>query len=224
LAWPDRESCQDAAGKITAMTSTDIELAAPAPLRDSAVDAAMSMLGAVERLNGELIEEGNPPIAVGIGVHTGRLMLGTIGGRQRLDCTVIGDPANLASRIEGMTKVYGARLLISEATLAGILDAERYLLREVDRVRAKGKREPITVYEVLDAQLDGAKVRTKAAFERGLQAYREADFETALNLFGACVQQAPDDVAATLYIRRSEHYVASGVPASWSGITDMTTK
>lgn len=175
-----------------------------------AVDAAMGMLRAVERFNGELIQENASPIQVGIGVHTGRLMLGTIGGEQRLDCTVIGDAANLAYSVEGMTKVYGARLLITEDTLRRIADHERYVLRELDRVRPGGKHEPITVFEILDPDLDADKLRTRAAFERAIQAYREADFETATNLFGACIRQAPDDIAAALYAERCERHAPNG--------------
>lgn len=189
-----------------------------------AIDAGMSMLRAVDRLNGELEAEGASPIRVGIGIHTGPLMLGTIGGRDRLDCTVVGDPANLASRVEGMTKMYGASLLVTEAVLSKQVDRERFVVREVDRVRAKGKREPITVFEVLDEERDRDKIGSLDAFRQGLQAYREGRFDEASDSFDACVKRAPGDRTAALYVERCEGLRSAGISEGWDGVTDLTTK
>jgi class 3 adenylate cyclase len=189
-----------------------------------AVDAGVSMLRAVERLNTELGSEGADPIRVGIGLHTGRLMLGTIGGQQRLDCTVIGDPANLASRVEGMTKLYGARMLVTEDTIRALVDPERFPHRELDRVRAKGKTEAVTVYEVLDGPMDEAKVETRRIFSQGLEAYRGGRFEEARLRFLDCLRDAPQDVAAGLYVERCEARSKSDVPEGWCGITELTQK
>lgn len=189
-----------------------------------AVDAGVSMLRAVERLNTELRSEGADPIRVGIGIHTGRLMLGTLGGQQRLDCPVIGDPANLASRVEGMTKLYGARMLVTEETMRALVDPDRFDHRELDRVRAKGKTEPVTVYEVLDGPVDEAKVETRRGFALGLEAFRAGRFEDARVRFLECLRDAPEDAVAALYVERCETWSKSGVPEGWCGVTDLTQK
>ncbi len=116
---------------------------------DAAVAAAIGMLRATDEFDSSL--------RMGVGIHTGELMLGTIGGSERLDCTVVGDPANTASRIEGMTKMYGAALLISEATYQALEDPDAYDIRPLDRVIAKGKDEPSTIYEVLDGERDARR-------------------------------------------------------------------
>ena len=191
---------------------------------DGAVAAAVGMLRALEGFNTALREEGAEPIRIGIGLHTGTLMLGTIGGRDRLDCTVIGDPANLASRVEGMTKVYGACVLVTESTVAALRRPEAVEVREIDRVRAKGKKEAITILEVLgiEAAAD-EKRRTRRTFSQALVAYRGGDFGTASALFERCCRDAPNDHASTLYVERCTQLLR-GAPPDWDGITSLANK
>lgn len=193
---------------------------------DGAVAAAIGMQRALRGFNEELVAEGGEPIRVGIGLHTGTLMLGTIGGRDRLDCTVVGDPANLASRVEGMTKVYGARLLVTEATVGALRRPDHVQLREIDRVRAKGKRAPITVFEVLDAESDEAARQTLEAsecFADALEAYRSGRFREARERFETCLQNVPHDGAAALYVERCRELETGGV-TEWDGVTALTQK
>ena len=194
---------------------------------DAAVQSAIGMSKALAAFNRELAEENAPPIRIGMGLHTGRLMLGTIGGRDRLDCTVIGDPANLASRVEGMTKLYGATLLVTESTVSRLRDQGAYRLREVDRVRVKGKKEPVTVYEVLDAEsveVAASKDATMNAFQTALRAYRSSSFEEARSGFETCLASAPDDGASKLYVDRCTSMIERGAPDSWAGVTDLLSK
>jgi adenylate cyclase len=193
---------------------------------DTAIRAGLGMLDALDGLNAELAKEGAEPISIGIGINTGPLMLGTIGGLDRLSCTVIGDPANLASRVEGMTRLYGSNLLISEGTFRGLTAPEDFAIREVDRVRAKGKREPITIFEVLDGETSSVRKQKEAtgdAFSAALVAYREADFEQAKREFLACLVRAPDDGALPVYLQRCDTMICS-VPEDWEGVTDLSIK
>lgn len=190
---------------------------------DSALRAALGMLDALERFNATLHDEGTEPIRIGIGLNSGTLMLGTIGGRDRLSCTVIGDPANMAARVEGMTKLYRASLLISEGTYRRLEDVSRYLIREVDRVQAQGKTEPAVIYEVLTAA-HADKLVGREPFASGLLAYRRGDFEGALELFERCLAETPDDGSAALYVERCEHMIKRGPPTDWDGVTRLTSK
>jgi class 3 adenylate cyclase len=155
---------------------------------DSAVRASLGMLAAVQRLDRELEAEGRNPIRIGIGINSGRLMLGTIGGADRLSCTVVGDPVNLASRVESMTKLYGVRLLVTEHTRARLAEPASLAMREIDRVQAKGKREPVVLFEVLDgcpfAERE-TKLASREAFAAALEAYRAGRIDEARRNFEA---------------------------------------
>jgi class 3 adenylate cyclase/HAMP domain-containing protein len=194
---------------------------------DAALRAALGMLEAVELFNQTLLAEGKAPIRVGIGMHSGTLMLGTIGGKDRLSCTVIGDPANTAARVEGMTKLYGARLLVSDGIERRLDDASRYRLRELDRVQAKGKREPLVLYEALDGEpgeLGAAKWRSRERFAEGLRLFRQAAFAKAQPHFEACLAAAPADEPARLYVERCRRHLEHPPGPSWDGITRLDSK
>lgn len=187
---------------------------------DDAVRAAVAMQRALAGLNQQLAGEGQEPIRVGIGIHQGMLMLGTIGGERRLSCTVVGDPANTAARLEGMTKLYRARVLVSEA-VAEDLQGD-FTLREVDRVVAKGKTAPLVIHEVLDADEDGVRAHKQARaddFSAGLLAYREGRFGIAERAFDGL----GDDGVATVYAERCRSLLAAP-PRSWDGITRLDVK
>lgn len=191
------------------------------------VQSAIALLSALDTFNEEIEADGLEPIDIGIGVNTGALMLGTIGGKDRLACTVIGDSVNLASRVEGMTKLYGSRLLITEGTYRRLRDPSTYAIREVDRVRAKGKREPVTIYEVLDGEPRALREQKEASlvrFHGALALYREADFKKADAEFRAIAKDAPDDGAVKAYLARCESFQRSGPPHDWTGVTELRIK
>jgi class 3 adenylate cyclase/CheY-like chemotaxis protein len=120
---------------------------------DDAVRSAITMLHKLAEYNRNRHKAGYQSIQIGIGLHIGDLILGTIGGENRMDGTVISDAVNLAARIEGMTKMYGASLLISEQTYSRLQDASQYAIRVVDCVKAKGKSEAVTVYDLVFARI-----------------------------------------------------------------------
>ncbi|EDN72215.1 adenylate/guanylate cyclase [Beggiatoa sp. SS] len=196
-------------------------------IMDEAVSASCAMLKKLATYNQERQESSLEPIAIGIGLNTGLLMLGTVGGENRMDGTVISDAVNLASRIEGMTKMYGAALLISEETYAHLNDPSQYGIRTIDRVKVKGKSEPVTVYEVFDGDaphLAELKMKTRDDFEKGLAHYRQKAFTEATRCFEQVLRTHPDDKAAQIYLGRCQHWQKVGVPDDWEGVEALDSK
>ncbi|MBF0239715.1 MAG: response regulator [SAR324 cluster bacterium] len=194
---------------------------------DNAVDAAVSMLKELELYNKHRHRSGYIPIKIGLGINTGRLMLGTIGGRNRMEGTVISDTVNLASRIEGLTKMYGASILIAEETFMHLTHPSWHFIRLVDRVRVKGKTESVAIYEIFDADTSerrDRKLRNKNKFEEALCYYRLGEFKESLQLFQECLFVDTEDSASKIYIERCQHYMNQGIDESWDGITKMTSK
>jgi two-component system, sensor histidine kinase ChiS len=194
---------------------------------DDAVNAGIGMHRRLPAFNEDRRRRGEAPLKIGVGVNTGRLMLGTIGGSSHIKCGVIGDSVNLASRIEGMTKMYGASFLVSDDTRTRLEDPRRYTFREVDRVQAKGKNRPVTIYEVLDADEEPVrerKRRTLGRFEEGLALYRERRFADAEALFQELHAGALDDVIFALYAERAASFRAAPPPADWSAVEKLDSK
>jgi adenylate cyclase len=194
---------------------------------DQAVQAAVESLQALARLNEARAARGARALRIGIGVDTGPLMLGTIGGEARLSAGVIGDSVNTACRIESLTKLYGASVLVTDRTRAGCAGVDGFRMRAVDRIRPKGKANPIALYEVLDGlpagELD-AKLASLAEFERGLELYQAGEPGAGLVHFAAALKICPGDRAAQLYIGRCWQHIENGVPDGWDGVMTMTAK
>jgi class 3 adenylate cyclase len=194
---------------------------------DNVVAAAVGMIRALEVLNAERGERGEPPLRVGNGINTGPLMLGTIGGREQLDSGVVGDAANLAARVEGMTKIFGATVLLTENTVRALSADAPFSLRELDTVVAQGKRRPVTIYEVIDAEPDAAlraaKMATRSAYARALRAYRYGDFEAAASTLAPLTAAIPTDAPANRLHALAVSRAASRPPA-WDGVTVLLGK
>jgi predicted ATPase/class 3 adenylate cyclase len=193
---------------------------------DNALYAAIAMSRELGRFNEGRGREGKEPIEMGVGVSTGSLTLGTIGGPSRIKCGVVGDPVNLAARIESLTRRFGSFLLISHETRDRLKNPEAFELRRIDRVRVKGKRNPIDLYEVLDAEpalRRDAKRQTRARFDEALSAYIDGRFDEAERLFRACVVSAPEDGAAEQLAVRSREYRLKP-PVGWDGVDGFTEK
>ena len=172
---------------------------------EDALQAALDIQTAINDFNKEQSQWGRPPIRVGAGIHTGRLMLGTVGEQERMDGTVISDAVNLASRIEGLTRNYGSSIVISEESLFRLDDPNRYCYRFLGKVQVKGKTEPVSVFEVFD--LDPNEMRiikqaTRTEFEKGILAMHEGNFELARTLFEGIIRANPNDQASLLYIHQ----------------------
>ncbi|MBL0387799.1 AAA family ATPase [Tumebacillus sp. ITR2] len=174
---------------------------------DDAVRAGVEMLHQLQAYNLDRGKKGLAPIEIGIGLNSGRMMLGTLGGNHRMDSTVISDAVNLASRMEDLTKVYGVPLLISEHTYVRLVDPNRYCIRILDRVKVKGKTEPVSVYEVFDAdppEIRAGKVATKVLFDNAYEKFQREEYEAAQTLFAKCLSQNLYDKTAAAYIQRCE--------------------
>ena len=172
---------------------------------DDALKGSITMLRKLEQHNEVLVTVGFEPIQIGIGLNTGPLMLGTVGGKNRMDGTVISDAVNLAARVEGLTKVYGTALLITEQTYDKLNDPEKYKIRVIDSVRVKGKTEAVTVYEVFDADppdMVALKSRTRQNFEYGFAYYHHDHFQTAKKLFEKVLAVNEHDEVARIYLKR----------------------
>ncbi|HOV86746.1 MAG TPA: response regulator [Syntrophobacteraceae bacterium] len=194
---------------------------------DDAVRAAVSMQTAVFEYNRAREQDGLEPIQVGIGLHFADLMLGIIGNRDRMQGAVVGDDVNLASRIEGMTRMHGARIALSEQTLLQIQDPTRFKHRWIDKVRVKGRREPVTVYEVFEGDPPPEarlKESTRTQFEAGLRLYYGRKFSPASVQFNGVLEKNPEDLASRIYLERCARYMVNAPPDDWTGVESLEEK
>lgn len=169
---------------------------------DNAVKAGISMLKRLTEYNQHRAESDYDLLKIGIGINTGSLMLGTVGGTSRMDSTVISDSVNLASRIEKLTRHYGTSLLISHHTFFELEDTSLYAFRIIDRLKVKGKLETVSIYEVFDAEdpeIYQGKLATKQEFEQALLLYHLGAYKDAAQLFGHCLFLNPNDTVAQIY-------------------------
>ena len=192
---------------------------------DRAVLSAQGMLIELEKLNARRAQEGLMAIHIGVGIAMGQVIVGNIGSPKRMEYTAIGDSVNLASRLEGATKYYGAGILVSESLVRNL--KKPVLLRETDQLRVKGKLEPVTIFEVA-GHMHGA---ARAAFqdsigdhEAGLAAYRAQQWDRAEAAFRAVVERRGKDVTADLYLERIAALRENPPPADWDGVWTMTEK
>ncbi|KIM09357.1 MAG: hypothetical protein KU28_01680 [Sulfurovum sp. PC08-66] len=189
--------------------------------QDHAVRASLRQLKALDGLNKELVAKYGVDIHIGIGLNTGIAVVGEMGSRGRSDYTIIGDPVNLGSRLEGLCKPYGVTLIISEFTKAGLVD--EYVIRELDLVRVKGKELPVAIYEVLDfGKPDERMASLLQRYDDGLHLYKEARFAEALEIFTALEAEDHRKIHA-LYIERCQHFIENP-PVDFDGVFTFTTK
>nr|WP_245824217.1 MULTISPECIES: adenylate/guanylate cyclase domain-containing protein [Planktothrix] len=200
----------------------------PIPLEDhawKAVQTALDMRSALIQFNQQRLAQKQPPIRIGIGIHSGNAISGNIGHSRRMEFTVIGDDVNLGSRLEGTTKRYNCDIIISGNTYQ--LCAEQLIVRELDIVRVKGKTQPVSLYELVgekSAVISDQRLEAIALYEAGRKAYLNRDFTTALGKFAAVLSLTPEDSAATLHIQRCQHWLKTPLPANWDGVENLTEK
>ncbi|MEG4505544.1 AAA family ATPase [Microcoleus sp. F6_B4] len=172
---------------------------------DNAVKAGIAMLHSLAEYNEYCANAGCAPIQIGIGINTGSLMLGTVGGPNRMDGTVISDAVNLASRVESLTKNYGVSLLITQPTYSRLKNPSQYAIRTLDTVKVKGKSEAVTIYEVFDCdrpEIKAGKLATLELFAEARAFYLEGNVAEAARLFSECWRQNQGDRIAKIYWER----------------------
>ena len=170
---------------------------------EPALRCALDVQARVAAYNAEREASGRKPIRVGAGMHAGRLMLGTIGESQRMDGTVIADAVNVASRLEGVSKEYGLGIAASECVLKELSDPTAFRMRFIGKVRVKGKAEPVSVFDIYEGdpeELRSRKDLTRAAFERGIDAFHERRLGEARTLFSQVLATIPEDGASLRYL------------------------
>ncbi|SKB15789.1 Adenylate/guanylate cyclase with GAF sensor(S) [Planktothrix sp. PCC 11201] len=169
---------------------------------DHALKAGISMLKRLDKYNIGRLQNNDPQLKIGIGINTGSLMLGTVGGQNRMDGTVISDAVNLASRVEGLTKNYQVSLLITQQTYSRLKNPLDYCIRTIDVVKVKGKSEAVTVYEVFDGDspdVKDGKLVTLPLFTEALDLYSQGKLAEAGQLFAECWHQNQGDLVAKIY-------------------------
>jgi len=194
---------------------------------EDAVRAAVGMQTAVAEYNRERERDKFDPISVGIGLHRADLMLGIIGSEDRLQGAVVADAVNLASRIEGLNKMYGSYVSLSDETFLALKDSSRFRHRFIDKIRVKGREDAVAVYEVFEGDpeaIAALKEQTKAEFENGLELYYGKRFSEASVHFNQVLEEHPGDLAARIYLKRCANYMVNGVPPEWTGVETLLEK
>src|SRR5438874_3537540 len=181
--------------------------------------AALGMRRELAQLNQKWRSEGRMGLGMGIGINQGEVIVGNIGSQERMDPTVIGDAVNLASRLEGLTRVYGVDILVG-ASAAELVREEVYL-RSVARVQVKGKTKPVAVFTPIGARNEDVGLqllKCLESYEEGLEKFRARDFTQAKILFSRFLEFYPDDLLAQTYLARALEYEQQPPDEAWDAV------
>jgi adenylate cyclase len=199
-----------------------------APVADAqharnSVLAALGMQAEAKSLNEKFKARGWPTFKIGIGVNSGVMRVGDMGSKIRKAYTVMGDAVNIASRLEGITKQYGADIIIGEGTRKLITG---FVLREVDRVRVKGKEEPVIIYQPLglEGQVEQAKLSEVKLWNQALKLYRNQDWDMAELQMLNLQKGTEDGELYGIFIERIAHFRAHPPEDGWDGAWTFETK
>jgi adenylate cyclase len=199
-----------------------------APLEDAehaphALETGLAMLERLHAIRHEFKERGWPEIHIGVGINTGTMSVGNMGSEFRMAYTVLGDAVNLGSRLEGLTKAYGVEIIVSESSKTAVPE---YVYRELDKVRVKGKDEPVTIYEpiapateIAKAEVDEIKLHKQA-----MKYYLAQDWDRAEMQLLNLQQQSPGRMLYQLYIDRVKNYRGNPPGNEWDGVYTHTSK
>lgn len=193
----------------------------------SAVRAAIGMQETLKVYNGHRKNSGYAPIATGIGIHTGQVIFGTIGSHERMESTVLGDVVNLASRLEGLTKIYNSRIIISSETWRLLEDDGTILSRELDFVRVKGAKKAISIFEIFNSDpepIRDLKLKILGPFHEGEVNYYNQNWKDALKLFKSCLDIFPEDNVSQMYYERCQKLIDSPPGENWDSSFSLTHK
>ncbi|MDO8492938.1 MAG: adenylate/guanylate cyclase domain-containing protein [bacterium] len=202
---------------------------APLTNKMHAVDAVLTsleMVTALKKFNEKSVSEGDPAIDIGIGLNSGKVIAGNMGSEQQFDYTVMGDTVNLASRLEGQTKTYGVHIIISQHTFdhlpAELIEKEKILIRELDRVKVKGKKLPVTIFEVVEREKEEAVKGILSDFEKARRFYYNGDWQEVKKITEDILKKLND--GPTRLLNERALYFIEHPPATWEGVYEFKTK
>jgi len=187
--------------------------------------AALAMRRELRQLNEKWRDQGRMGLGMGIGINQGEVIVGNIGSQERMDPTVIGDSVNLASRLEGLTRIYGVDILLGPT--AAELVRDEFHLRSVARVQVKGKTKPVDAFTFIGARnedVDLQLLKWLEVYEEGLEKFRARDFTQAKILFSRFLEFYPDDLLAQMYLARSLDYERQPPDEAWDAVEVLTKK
>ena len=183
-----------------------------------ACKSAIEQYKKLEELKKKFANRNLPHIEIGCGINTGEAIIGNVGSEDRFDYTALGDNVNLASRLESLTKLYGVDIIISESTYKIVKD--KFKCRKLDNVKVKGKKIPITIYELFVDYDD----KFADQFEKSLELYFNSKFKEAIKEFEKALDIKTDDESCKLFIDRCEEYIKSPPEKDWGGAHELTHK
>lgn len=192
-----------------------------------ALAAAIQMQKAVEELNAGQALNTTIPIRIGVGMHTGPLIMGITGDHDRLDATTIADTVNTASRLEGLTKHYKVNILLSESCVRHLNDSDAFHLRHLGQVQLKGKQEATRIYECFNGVSEHEiqkKLMALPHFRQGMENYFNKKFSEASRKFFQVLEIDPDDRATKIFLEKSGRHIDTGIPENWTGVEEMSSK
>lgn len=185
--------------------------------------ASLEMIDVLKTLREEWKKRGLPDINIGIGINTGEMVVGNMGSNVKFEYTAIGDQVNLGSRLEGTNKEYGTNIIASEGTVKHLND--QFIVRELDFIRVKGKKEPVRIYEIVSEKSILKEIpKWIATFEEGLKLYREQKFDEAKSKFEETIKLRGEDKPSKVFLERIEIFKTDPPPTDWDGVFTMKTK
>ena len=187
---------------------------------ESAIKCGVEMQGALHKYNQPGLMKGQEPVRIGIGINTGNVLLGIIGESERWEGAAISEVVNIASRLESLTKICGASIIVSKTTLDRIQTKEKYSCLSLGNIIVRGKSEPLQIYEIYDGELPEVrefKSKIKNSFEEGLRLYQNAEFTKAREYFRKNLEHNGMDRASFLYLEKCEYYIQIPPPPEWDG-------
>ena len=188
----------------------------------AAVNTSVEVLKLMNHFNDTNQVKYGIPIRLGIGIHSGNVIMGTVGSKDRMDSTVIGDAVNVAARLESLTKFYKASILLSEDTYE-LLDSKEGI-RKVDYATLVGKTKPVRIFERMitdEALEDFAKIHD--LYHEGLEHYYEYRWSQAVSCFQNCQVLSPQDAVVQILLKRSQQFFREP-PSNWNGVYQHSSK